>query len=630
MSLISLHNIRIAFGGPPVLEDLSLDIHKAQRICVLGRNGEGKSTLLKIISGEYKPDKGEIIIEPGLRIAYLPQDVPVELTGSVFQVVAEGAGKAGEALAAYHRLENDHSDEALLHRLHHELDTLNGWQIQNSVERVLDQVGVDPESDFGTLSGGMRRRAFLARALVREPDLLLLDEPTNHLDLDSIAWLENFLLNARFTVMFVTHDRRLLKKLATRIVELDRGRVVDWSCNYATFLERKQAVLDAEEKEWERFDKKLAQEEVWIRKGVKARRTRNEGRVRALMRMRDERRKRRERTGTVTMAVSEADRSGDRVLEAENLCFSYGQVPIIKDFTFSLLRGDRLGIIGPNGCGKTTLLNLLLGKLKAQSGTLKTGTNVLPVYFDQLREGIDPEKSVWENIATHGNDTVFVNGNPRHIVSYLQDFLFTSDRARTPVSRLSGGERHRLLLARLFTRPANLLIFDEPTNDLDTETLELLEEVLMDFQGTVLVVSHDREFLNNVVTSALLFEGNGVIKEYVGGYDDWERQASKPAKQTPAKTTVPKQMPAPQQESAPKKLSFKEKRELEALPIEIEKMESEHRVLCAQMADPASFKKPGFVAATQTRISELDKLLAIALHRWEELESKSQLLGGLK
>ncbi|MFH0920802.1 MAG: ATP-binding cassette domain-containing protein [Fibrobacterota bacterium] len=622
MSLVSLHNIRIAFGGLPVLDDLFLDIHKGQRICVLGRNGEGKSTLLNIINGELTPDRGSIITEPGLHVSRLPQDVPTGLNGSVFEIVAHGAGRAGQALVEYHRLEKEHASDDALHRVHHELDTLSGWAIQTAAERVLDWVEVKPDLDFASLSGGNRRRVFLARALVNDPDLLLLDEPTNHLDLASIAWLENFLLNARFTVMFVTHDRRLLRNLATRIVELDRGRVVDWSCNYATFLERKQAVLDAEEKEWERFDKKLAQEEVWIRKGVKARRTRNEGRVSALIRMRAERQKRRERTGSVSMAISEADRSGNRLLEAENVSFSYTGSPLIRNFSLTLLRGDRLGIVGPNGCGKTTLLNLLLGKLQPQAGSIKTGTHVQPVYFDQLREGLDPEKSVWENMTDHGSDTVQINGKPRHIISYLQDFLFTSERAKTPVRWLSGGERHRLLLARLFTLPANLLVFDEPTNDLDAETLELLEEVLSDFPGTVIIVSHDREFLNNVVTSALIFNDQGQVKEYVGGYDDWERQLPKAAREPAFKTAPQPTVQPPARDAGPKKLTFNEKRELETLTKQIDGMEQEHKTLCDRLSDPAFFQKPGFVATTQKRIKEVDTLLAAALHRWEALETQ--------
>ncbi|OGJ90387.1 MAG: ABC transporter ATP-binding protein [Candidatus Raymondbacteria bacterium RifOxyA12_full_50_37] len=624
MSLVTLHNIRIAFGGPAVLDDISLTIQKGQRICLLGRNGEGKSTLLKIISRELTPDSGEVITAQGITVAYLPQEVPMGLQGSAFELTACGAGKLGESLAAYHRLFQDHSDPAMFQELQHELDTHDGWQIQTRVERVLDQVQVKPDLEFSALSGGLRRRVFLARALVREPDLLLLDEPTNHLDLDSIAWLESFILNSGLTVLFVTHDRRLLKRLSTHIIELERGRAISWPCDYPTFLTRKQAVLDIEEKEWARFDKKLAQEEVWIRRGVKARRARNEGRARALYSMREERRKRRERVGSVSMTISEANRSGVRVLEAKHISFAYQETPIIRDFSFTLMRKDRVGIIGPNGSGKTTLLNLLLGTLTPVKGSIEQGSNVAPLYFDQLREAIDPEKSVWENVAGNQGSTITVNGIARHIISYLQDFLFTSERASTPARNLSGGERHRLMLARLFTQPSNVLIFDEPTNDLDTETLELLEEVIMEYPGTILVVSHDREFLNNVVTSALIFEGEGAVREYVGGYDDWERQLKKPSIPLPPKAAVPqKAAPVPAEASGPRKLTFKERLELEALPALIEKMEQESHILCSQMADPAFFQKTGFVRETTIRIKELEKAVLSAYERWQALESRS-------
>jgi len=619
MSLISLHNIHIAFSGPPILENLSLDIHKGQRICILGRNGAGKSTLLRLLSRELKPDAGDITLAPGLRIAYLAQNVPENLAGTAFEVVAAGAGPAGETLAAYYRELAEPTDPELLHTLQHDLSTQEGWPIETVVKRVLDQVQVGPELPFASLSGGMRRRVFLARALVREPEVLLLDEPTNHLDLESIAWLESFLLSSRLTVVFVTHDRRLLKKLATRIVEIDRGQIVDWSCDYSTFLERKQALLDIEEKEWAQFDKKLAQEETWIRQGVRARRTRNEGRVRALLKMREERRNRRNRVGQVSMTLSIAERSGDRVLETKNVSFAYGQTPILRDFSFTLTRGDRVGIIGPNGCGKTTLLNLMLGKLTPQEGRVELGAQVAPLYFDQLREGIDPEKTVWENVIDTGSDTVLINGKPRHIISYLQDFLFTSDRARTPVKRLSGGERHRLLLACLFTKPANLLVFDEPTNDLDAETLELLEEVLLEFQGTLIVVSHDREFLNNVVTSALICGPNFTVNEYVGGYDDWERQlaALEPSK---PRATAPKEKTPPAPAGGVHKLSFKEKRELEALPALIETLEAEQQQLHLQLSDYVRCQEPGFVAKAKARLAENEIELKTAYARWEELE----------
>jgi ATP-binding cassette subfamily F protein uup len=623
MSLISLHSVTIAFGGPPLLDSVSLDIHKGQRICFLGRNGTGKSTFMKIIAGEIAPDSGEIIAVPGLRTAYLPQDVPTGIHGCVFDVVAAGAGVAGEKLAELHRLTalHDHSDQ--ISDLHHYLDQHDGWPIQTAVTRVLEQTGLEGDQSFDTLSGGMRRRVLLARALVNDPEILLLDEPTNHLDIESITWLESFILGSKLTVLFVTHDRRLLKRLGTRIIELDRGKLVDWSCTYETFLERKQAVLDAEEKEWERFDKKLAQEEVWIRRGIKARRTRNEGRVRSLEKMRDERRKRRERTGTVSMTISASQRSGDRVIEAENIGFAYNDRSIITNLTTTIMRGDRIGIIGPNGCGKTTLLNLLLAKTAPQQGTIRFGTNLSPVYFDQLREVLSPEKTVWENVAPIGNDTVFVNGAPRHVISYLQDFLFTSDRAKSPVKQLSGGERNRLMLARLFTEASNVLVLDEPTNDLDAETLELLEEILMDYPGTVLVVSHDREFLNNVVTATLVFEGNGVFKEYTGGYDDWQAMKSQAATVEKAPAPTVKKQPAVEPDG-PKKLSFKEKRLLESLPSRIEELEEEHRQLCLQMGDPAYFSKPGFIAVSKERLTAIDTDLAECYQQWEILIDRQQ------
>jgi ATP-binding cassette subfamily F protein uup len=619
MSLISLHNINITFDGPKILEDVSMDIDKGQRICILGRNGTGKSTLMRIINGELKPDSGDVIKSPGLKIAYLAQDVPENITGTAFDVVAYGAGKIGVSLSEYHKELANPTDDELLHKHQHDLTEHDGWKIDAVINRVLEQVQVKPDVEFASLSGGIRRRVFLARALVIEPDLLLLDEPTNHLDLESIKWLEDFLLTARLTVMFVTHDRRLLRKLATRIVEIDRGNIIDWSCDYTTFLARKQAVLDNEEKANADFDKKLAQEEIWIRKGVKARRTRAEGRVNALKKMREDRKKRRDRVGNVSMTVSEADRSGNRVLEAKNISFAYTDKPIIDNFSFYLTRGDRIGIVGPNGCGKTTLLNLLLEKIPVQKGQVEFGANVLPLYFDQLRKGIDPEKTIWENVATGGGDNVFINGKARHVISYLQDFLFTSERARTKVKYLSGGERHRLLLARLFTIPSNLLVFDEPTNDLDTETLELLEEVLLNYEGTLIIVSHDREFLNNVVTSALIFTKDGKINEYVGGYDDWERQI---ANSIESQETMmkPKKEKQPKQNTTVRKISGKEKKELEAIPAAISILEKEQVSIQVQLADLAQCQKHGFVAQSKARLNEIETELALKLKRWEELE----------
>ncbi|MFP4165359.1 MAG: ATP-binding cassette domain-containing protein [Chitinispirillaceae bacterium] len=611
----------MAFGGPAVLDEVTLDIHKGQRISFLGRNGAGKSTLMKIIAGHIAPDGGEIITSPGTRVAYLPQDVPKGMEGSVYEIVARGAGDVGEDLIALHKMSVSHAESSVLQETHTRLDEQDGWRVSSTVDKVISLIQLDPDAQFTTLSGGMKRRVLLARALVREPDLLLLDEPTNHMDIDSINWLESFILGSKLTVLFVTHDRRLLRRLATRIIELDRGKLVDWSCDYDTFLQRKQAVLDAQEKSWELFDRKLAQEEVWIRKGIKARRTRNEGRVRALKKMREERKKRRERSGTVSMEISQAGRSGNRVLEVEELSFCYDGKPIVKDVTTTVRRGDRVGIIGPNGCGKTTFLDLLLGKLKPRAGEVRVGTNVEVAYFDQFRAVLDPEKSVWENVAPSGGDTVFVNGSPKHVVSYLRDFLFTSERAKSPVKQLSGGERNRLMLARMFTKPANVLVLDEPTNDLDTDTLELLEELLSDFAGTVLVVSHDREFLNNIVTSVFAFEGNGVLKEYVGGYDDWERQSNALKKETPKTKAVQKKKKEPRApKDAPRKLTYKEKKELDSLPGLIERLESEYNDLGIQMAEPENFKKQGFASEAQARLQRIDSELMDAYSRWEELE----------
>lgn len=622
MALISLRNISLAFGGPPLLEDVSLQVEKGERICLLGRNGAGKSTLLNLIAGELLPDGGVIDRQQGLRVARLAQAVPDDLCGPVFTVVAQGLGHAGELLCRYRELAAGlaEGDEGLMPEMmdvQHLLDRTDGWALQQQIEQALSRLRLDGDTPVETLSGGLVRRVLLARALATAPDILLLDEPTNHLDIASIQWLEEFLQREHLTLIFVTHDRSFLRSLATRIVELDRGRLFDFACDYDTFLARKEDLLHGEAQEWARFDKKLAEEEVWIRKGIKARRTRNEGRVRALKAMREERRQRRERTGTARLQLHEAERSGRLVAEVENLQFGYGDHCLVRDFSTSILRGDRIGIIGPNGVGKTTLLKLLLGQLQPQGGKVRLGTNLEILYFDQLRDQLDPDRTVQQNLAGD-QDTVVVGGQARHVIGYLQDFLFSPDRARSPVRILSGGERNRLLLARLFTREANLLILDEPTNDLDLETLDLLEELLAEFQGTIFLVSHDRDFLNRVVTSTIAFEGDGQVNEYVGGYDDWLRQRAVP----PAATEAPKPRAQKPAKERPRKLSFKEKRELEELPQRIDALETEQAELHARLADPAFYREAGeAVAATNSRLAAIDSELLQVYARWEELDA---------
>ncbi|PLY12529.1 MAG: ABC transporter ATP-binding protein [Desulfuromonas sp.] len=623
MTLLSLRHLSHAFGSAPLLDDVSLQVTRGERICLLGRNGCGKSTLLKLIEGKTPPDAGTIDRRQGITIASLPQEVPRELKGSVFETIAAHLGDTGEQLCRFLQLQNALAagDEGCMPEmldLQHLLDDNDGWQLQQHVEQIIKRLDLSADADVATLSGGVLRRVLLARALATHPDILLLDEPTNHLDIASIEWLEQFLKAEGLTLVFVTHDRAFLRNLATRIIEIDRGRLLDFTCNYDTFLQRREEFLHAEEQEWARFDKKLAEEEVWIRQGIKARRTRNEGRVRALKEMRSERSQRRERSGKAKLNLLEAERSGQRVIEVENLSFSYAERTIVRDFSTTILRGDRIGIIGPNGAGKTTLVKLLLGECAPQHGQIKHGTNLKIVYFDQLREQLDEEKTVQQNLAPDG-DTVLIGDRPRHVLGYLKDFLFTPERARTPVRVLSGGERNRLLLARLFLREANLLVLDEPTNDLDMETLDLLEERLADYQGTLFLVSHDRDFINRTATSTLVFEGDGEVREYVGGYEDWLRQRSLPeqheGKPAPAKAAKPK--PA-----RPQKLSFKQKQELSELPAQIEQLENEQSELHAQLADPEFYRSAGDQIATiKTRLDELEQLLAQAYFRWEELEA---------
>ena len=599
MALISLQDVSIGFGGPRLLEEINLQIESGEWVALLGRNGMGKSTLLKLINGEILPHEGTIARQQNIRIAYLPQEVPQGLRGLVRGIVESGLEEIAGAL----------DDEHL-------------WQRQHQVEKILSRMELDPEARFEVLSAGMKRRVYLARGLVRNPDLLLLDEPTNHLDINSIDWLEDFLKRWDGTLLFVTHDRVFLKRLATRIVELDRGKLFDWDCDYSTFLKRKEEMLSAEQSQNAIFDKKLAQEELWIRKGIEARRTRNEGRVRALNRLRELRRERRELSGRVRMQIAAENRSGRLVIEAQNVRYSYGDQNIVSNFSTTIQRGDKIGIVGPNGSGKTTLLRLLMGELQPVQGEVRHGTNVEMAYFDQLRAQLDESESVLDNVG-QGRDTITINGRARNLMGYLQDFLFTRDRVRAPISALSGGERNRLLLARLFTQPANLLILDEPTNDLDIETLEVLEDLLLDYEGTLLLVSHDRAFLNNIVTSTLILDGRGTVSEYIGGYDDWHKQseqisASKSPRPVPVTLTESKADSKP----ASRKLSYNEQRELADLPGRIEMLEAEQHQLTVKLEDPAFYQQGGeMITQAVNRLQELHEELSRAYHRWAELES---------
>ncbi len=609
MALISLQEVSLGFGGPLLLEDVNLQIEPGEMVGLLGRNGMGKSTLLKLINGDLEPDSGSLSRQQALTSAYLPQEVPEELTGSVYEIVAVGLGKTSDHPA-------DH------------------WQQQIQVDQVISRMALDTQARFELLSAGMKRRVLLGRALVRAPDLLLLDEPTNHLDIDAINWLEDFLARWGGTLIFVTHDRVFLQKLTTRIIELDRGRLFDWNVSYATFLQRKEAMLSAEQGQNAVFDKKLAQEEAWIRKGIEARRTRNEGRVRALKRLREIRQERREQPGKVRIQIQEERRSGRLVIEAEKIRYAFGEREIIRGFSTTIRRGDKVGIIGPNGSGKTTLLRLLMGELAPLEGEVRHGTHLEVAYFDQLRAALDEKRSVLDNVG-QGRDTITVNGKPRNLIGYLEDFLFSSDRVQAPISALSGGERNRLLLARLFARPANLLVMDEPTNDLDIETLEMLEDMLLAYRGTLLLVSHDRAFLNNLVTSTIALDGAGGVKEYVGGYDDWLRQ-SQDETNSPAEVKArkaPVSMPAAPVpvEAGPRRLSYKEQRareaqklELAGLPGLIEALEAEQHRLSAAMADAAFYQKDSAeIARTVSRLKALEDELAQAFRRWEELEGSS-------
>ncbi|OQW99677.1 MAG: ABC transporter ATP-binding protein [Desulfobacteraceae bacterium A6] len=627
MAFIAMRDVCWGFGNAPLLENVNLQIEKGQRICLLGRNGVGKSSLLKLLCNTILPDSGDIWRQQGITIAILEQEVPSGSDGTIFEVVALGLGEKGKALAEHNRicklLETESSNNHFQRRdsLRQLMDTHGGLTVlKNTIESALSRTGLDPESRFSDLSAGMKRRTLFARALAQEPDLLLLDEPTNHLDIDAIIWMEEYILRHVKTLLFITHDRAFLKRIATRIIELDRGRLTSYDCNYDTYIKRREASFEAEVQQNRVFDKKLSREEVWIRQGVKARRTRNEGRVRVLQQLRAEAMARRAKTGNVRLELQKAERSGRLVIEAQAVNHSYGQTSVVRDFSTSIMRGDKIGVIGPNGSGKTTLLGILLKEITTDNGTVRHGTQLQVAYFDQLRAQLDERKTAVQNIG-EGNDFIIFNGQKRHVISHLQDFLFSPQRCRLPVHVLSGGERNRLLLARLFAKPANVLVLDEPTNDLDAETLELLEELLFEYKGTLLLVSHDRAFLNNVVTSTIVFEGQGLVTEYAGGYDDWLMQRAKTVEMPPEKKEA-KKVRLPQPSSKPRKLGFKQSRELSELPRRINELESEQKALHAAMSDPFFYKKSREeIAAFQKRLTEVEQDIEANYLRWEILES---------
>ncbi|MBA1187717.1 ATP-binding cassette domain-containing protein [Pseudomonas entomophila] len=642
MTLLKFSDVSLAFGAMPLLDKVSWQIARGERVCIIGRNGTGKSSMLRLVKGEQKPDDGDVWRAPGLKIGELPQELPVADGRSVFDVVAEGLDGVGALLAEFHHLsQNIQGDDDLdkLMRVQTELEARDGWRLQQLVDSTLSRLQLPADKTLAELSGGWRRRVLLAQALVSEPDLLLLDEPTNHLDIGAIAWLEEALSSFNGAVLFITHDRSFLQNLATRILELDRGGLIDWNGDYASFLVHKEAMLAAEETANALFDKRLAQEEVWIRQGIKARRTRNEGRVRALKELRVERSQRRERQGKANLQIESAEKSGKQVMLLENVSFAHPGGPyLVKDFSMVLQRQDRIGLLGANGTGKTTLLKLMLADLEPTSGKIERGTRLEVAYFDQMRHQLDLEKTVIDNLA-EGRDFIEIDGQNRHVLSYLGDFLFSPQRARTPVKALSGGERARLLLAKLFSKPANLLVLDEPTNDLDVETLELLEEVLSAYKGTVLMVSHDRAFLDNVVTSTLVFEGEGRVREYVGGYEDWIRQGgsakllgvaeSKSGKSElnsavvkPTAEAVEAPVSAPVEAGAKKKLSYKLQRELEALPGQIDAVEQQIAQVQEEVGNAAFYQRPiGETTAVLARLEALQAELDGLVERWAELEA---------
>jgi ATP-binding cassette subfamily F protein uup len=605
MNLINFENISLGFGGDLLLDEVNFRIKDNERIGLIGRNGMGKTSLMKLINGDLVADYGNLSRQQNLRIAYLPQEVPQGLSGTIYEIVKNGL----EGMAF------DWPEEE------------TEWQSDLLVQKTLSRMQLIPEMNFDVLSAGMKRRVLLAKGLVAQPQLLLLDEPTNHLDIQSILWLEDFLLRWNGSLIFVTHDRVFLQKLATRIVELDRGKIFDWDCDYPTFLQRKEGYLNAEQAQNTLFDRKLAQEEQWIRKGIEARRTRNEGRVRSLQKLREIRKERREKPGKVNLQIQEARKSGKLVIEAEDVSFGYSDQLIIRAFSFILQRGDKLGIVGPNGSGKTTLVNLLLGNLKPLKGSIQFGTNLEWVYFDQLRSQLDENQTLYENVA-QGRDTITINGQNRNVYGYLEDFLFSKERVHAPIHVLSGGERNRLLLARLFTMPANLLILDEPTNDLDLETLELLENLLLDFKGTLILVSHDRAFLNNLVTSTLVLEGDGLVREYIGGYDDWYQLSQEKMNYTHSdndKTNSTNKTTMPSGNSTPKKLNFMKKKklqeELDHLPEKIETLESEYQQTIQKMSSSEFYnQEEKTITETASRLKWLEGEIAHTYQRWQDVE----------
>jgi ATP-binding cassette subfamily F protein uup len=624
--LMTAREVEYGFGGQTLLDKVDLQIDAGERIGLLGRNGAGKSTLLRILNRDLTPDRGRIDAQPDLRSARLPQDLPSGLPATVFATVAAGLGKRGTLAAEYRQVSGqlaagrDPQAAGRLEALHQELDAADGWDAERDVDRILTQMMLDPDALYAHLSAGMQRNVLLARALVAKPDLLLLDEPTNHLDIVSIDRIETMMLKWTGALLFITHDRAFLERLAGRILELDRGRLTAWRCDYPTYLERRETALEAETQADKRLDRKLAEEEAWKRKGLKARRRRNEGRVRALKALRAERLARREAVGDPRILAQQAERSGKLVMVAEKIAFQYDGRDIIHNFSSVIMRGDKVGIIGPNGCGKSTLLKILLGELAPDAGRVRHGPRLEVAYFDQLRAQLDEERSVQDNVA-EGSDTLVINGQRRHVLGYLKDFLFTADRARSPVKILSGGERNRLLLAKLFVRPANLLVLDEPTNDLDLQTLELLEDMLVAFEGTLLLVSHDRAFINNVVTSTLAFEGHGRVAEYVGGYDDWARQRTAATSVKPA-AAKPQAVPKRARSQQPRKLTYREKEELEALPGQIETLETEQAGLFETLSDPHFYQQAGEAVATaRDRLAALETELQTVYRRWEELEA---------